>query len=94
MMTMLSMQDSLVTLIALGAAAILLRRVLGFARSSADSPCGHCTASPSKPAAPAHGNSPTATVFPLTLVRPAAGAPRSASAATAPRPAAGRSCHS
>ncbi len=94
MMTMMSMQDGLVTLIALGAGAILLRRVLGFARSSGDSPCAHCSSSPSKPSVAAMGSSSNTTVYPLTLVRPAGSAPRSASAATATGPAPGRSCHS
>lgn len=71
MMTLLSTQDGLATLIALGAVAILLRRVLGFAKSSAESPCAHCSAAPpakkrSSGAQPAGSNT---TVFPLTLVR-------------------------
>ncbi len=76
-----SMQDGLATLIALGAAAILLRRVLGFATSTSDSPCGHCSGSPVKPAQASGSNGSTPAVFPLTLVRPTNAAPRSTSAA-------------
>lgn len=89
-MTLLSMQDGLVTLIALGAGAILLRRVLGFAKSTSDSACAHCSSAPVKPSAAAQGGGAGTTVFPLTLVRSADSAPHSASVASAP----GRSCHS
>ena len=90
MMTLLSMQDSLVTLIALGAGAILLRRVLGFAKSTSDSACAHCSSASVKPSAAAQGGGTGTTVFPLTLVRSADSAPHSAPVASAP----GRSCHS
>ena len=78
MMTLLSMQDGLATLIALGAGAILLRRVLGFAKNSSEPGCSHCTANPAKPASGSAQGSNT-TVFPLTLVRPG-GVPRVSSA--------------
>jgi len=90
MMTLLSMQDGLVTLIALGAGAILLRRVLGFAKSTSDSACAHCSSAPVKPSTAAQGGGTSTTVFPLTLVRSADSAPRSASVASAPD----RPCHS
>lgn len=65
------LQDCLVTLIALGAAAILLRRVLGFAKQGQDAACSHCTSSPSQQARrPAQSGAP-ATVMPLHLVRKA-----------------------
>ena len=92
-MTLLSMQDGLATLIALGAGAILLRRVLGFAKSTSESPCAHCSASPAKSVAAAQGNGSNTTVFPLTLVRTADGATRSASVVAAAGSAPGRSCH-
>lgn len=81
MMALLSMQDALATLIALGAVAILLRRVLGFAKSSAESPCAHCSAAPAaKKRSPGGQTASTnAMVFPLTLVRTDA-APRTSSA--------------
>ncbi len=85
MMTLLSMQDGLATLIALGAGAILLRRVLGFARSSSESPCAHCSSSPTRKPAP--GDQATggkAPVFPLTLVRPADGPARAEPRAAVP----------
>ncbi len=66
-----SLQDCLVTLIALGAAAILLRRVLGFAKQGQDAACSHCTSSRSQQARhPAQSGAP-ATVMPLHLVRKA-----------------------
>ena len=67
-----SVQDCLVTLIALGAAAILLRRVLGFAKQGQDAACSHCTSSPSQQSrrGPAQSGA-TATVMPLHLVRKA-----------------------
>ena len=77
MMTLLSIQDGLATLIALGAGAILLRRVPGFAKNASEPGCAHCTAKPAKPAGgSAHGSNTT--VFPLTLVRPDGG-PRTSS---------------
>ncbi len=76
MMTLIPIQDAIVTLIALAAGAILLRRVFGFAKNSSEPSCAHCTAHPAKPAAGAQAAK--ATVFPLTLVR-ADGAPRSSS---------------
>jgi hypothetical protein len=77
MMTLLSLQDGLVTLIALGAGAILLRRVFGFAKQSSEPGCAHCTAAPVKRST-APGTGSATTVFPLTLVRPD-GAPRASS---------------
>lgn len=91
---LLSMQDSLATLIALGAGAILLRRVFGFAKSSSDSACAHCSVAPARPAAAAQGRGSNTTVFPLTLVRTPGGAPRSAPSARAVSQTSGRSCHS
>ena len=81
-MSLLSMsfQDGLATCIALAAAAILLRRVFGFARSSSDQACAHCSAAPVKPSAQSSGAQPGTTVFPLTLVRVTDGTVRPASA--------------
>lgn len=90
MMALLSMQDGLVTLIALGAGAVLLRRVLGFAKSTSDSACAHCSSAPVRPSAAAQGDGPSTSVFPLTLVRSADSAHRAASVANSPD----RTCHS
>lgn len=78
MMGMMSLQDAIVTLIALGAGAVLLRRVFGFAKNSSEPGCAHCTANPAKPAAGTNAPRSNTTVFPLTLVR-ADGVPRSSS---------------
>lgn len=68
---MLSLQDLLVTLIALGAAAILLRRVLGFAKQGQDAACSHCTSSPSQQAGRTGRPGASTPVMPLHLVRKA-----------------------
>ena len=95
MMTLLSVQDGLATLIALGAGAILLRRFFGFARSSSESPCAHCSSSPAKKSRPGVlASGLQTTVFPLTLVRSSDTTSPSASLAAPTGTAPGRSRHS
>lgn len=67
-MMVLSPQDWLVTLVALGAGAVLVRRVLGFAKKDSGPSCAHCSASPAKP--PVSSQPGTGTVvMPLHVVR-------------------------
>ena len=65
-------QDLLVAIVALGAAALVARRVVGFAARESSPKCANCAAgepcAPGQPAAPASGSAPA--THPLTLVRP------------------------
>ncbi len=61
-----AIQDALVAVIALGAAAVLLRRVFGFVGTDTTAQCAHCSTPP-----PAQANVPAthAPVMPLRLIR-------------------------
>ena len=64
------MQDGVVTLIAGGALALIVRRVAGFVRPSKAQPtCAACASG--NACAPAPGASPTPTQHPVVLYRPA-----------------------